>query len=851
MSNNDLNQQELVGQLREENAFLRAALEKTDQGKEITRQREEFSLLLDFSKLIVAELNLDNVFQLVADKARELVQADIMLVPMLNDRRDKYSYKAASGVEIRDIFEGSFPVSAGMCGWVLHNERSLLFGDSSTCWLDETTAWEEGQQSALLVPLFGRNQIIGGLSALGKKGGGSFNQHDLDLLTMFANQVSSAIENAILFRQVQTEIEERKQAEALLRTSERRLHLATRAGKIGIWDWDVETNEIVWDVSMFSLYGISQEDFGGTYEAWGGLLHPDDRRFTADEIQAALRGEREYAPEFRIVRPDGTIRIIKAVSKTIRDSKGKALRMVGTNIDITEQREAEAELAAEKERLAVTLRSIGDGVIAVDTANKIVVINKAAEVMTGWSQEEAVGRLFHDVFSIVNEQSRQPCENPVEKVLSKGEIIELANHTILIAKDGRERSIADSAAPIRDAASRIIGAVLVFRDVTEREKTAQELQRIQKVESVGVLAGGIAHDFNNILAAILGNLSLSLLNENLAPTTRVFLQAAEKATLRARDLTHQLLTFSKGGAPIKELSSLIEVIQDSADFVLHGKQATCRVSCPDDLWLVNIDKGQISQVIQNLVLNASQAMVGGGNIRISCVNAKEIAELTYSGNRKGKYIKISISDDGIGIPTQLVDKIFDPYFSTKKEGSGLGLAICHAIISKHDGQIFVSSKPGVGTTFSIYLPASGNGQIHARDKGAVSSPAMGKLKIMILDDDEMVRDVAKSMLTLLGHEVIFATDGHEAVELYKKSGNSIDLMVMDLTIPGGMGGKEAVREILNLNPEAKVVVSSGYSNDPVMSRFRDYGFCAALVKPYQMSEFTKVIEKLTLDGLHS
>jgi len=842
----NLSNQELLGKLREENAFLRSALEETDSGKALLRQRDEFSLLLEVSKLIVSELNLDAVFQLVAEQARDLVQAEMLLVPMLDPRRDRYTYRAAAGSDIQAILAASFPVAVGMCGWVLQNEKSLLFGEASPCWLGETTAWEKGQQSAVLVPVFGKKQIIGGLSALGKKGGGSFTMHDLDLLTMFANQISTAIENAALFQQVQSEVEERRQAEEALRASESRLHLATTAGNIGIWDWDVVNDVLVWDTSMYSLYGIAKEDFGGAYEAWRRTLHPDDQHFAEQEIQATLRGEQEYAPEFRIVRPDGAIRTIKVDSKTFRDASGKALRLIGTNIDITERQEAAAELAAEKERLAVTLRSIGDGVIAVDTEKNIVVINKVAEEMTGWSYQEAMGQPFQKVFQIINEQTRQPCDNPIDKVLASGQIIGLANHTILIASDGTERSIADSAAPIRNANSRIIGAVLVFRDVTEREKLAKELVRIQKIESVGVLAGGIAHDFNNILSAILGNLSLSLTDAGLSDKTREFLQGAEKATLRARDLTQQLLTFSKGGAPVKELSSLVEVIKDSANFVMRGKGVTCRFSIPDDLWWVDIDKGQISQVIQNLVLNACQASANGGSIRIACANLAALDELNHHCQGEGEYLKVSVSDDGVGIPASVVDKIFDPYFSTKKDGNGLGLAISHAIITKHEGQIFVNSTPGIGTTFTFYLPAASKGKSSAPvDEAEAPRVGGGKVKILLMDDDEMVCNVALAMLTMLGHEVVLAADGQEAIAAYQKSGETIDLIIMDLTIPGGMGGKEAVREILAINPAAKVVVSSGYSNDPIMANFADYGFCAALVKPYQLKEFTRLINQQT------
>ena len=337
----DLHAQESLEHLREENSFLRAALAKSDPGRELIRQREEFSLVLAVSKLIVSELDLGRVFKLVADKARDLVQAEMLLVPMLNEQRDRYTYKAASGADAAMVLEANFPITTGMCGWVLQHQRSLLFGEASPCWLDETTAWEKGQQSAVLVPLFGRKQIIGGLSALGKTVGGCFSPHDLDLLTMFANQISTAIENAALFQQVQREIEERKQVEDSLRASESRLHLATSAGNIGVWDWDIVNNELIWDDSMYFLYGVNRGEFGGAYEAWSRTLYPEDRQYVESEIQAALRGEQEFAPEFRIVCPNGSVRIIKANSLTIRGADGRPRRMIGTNVDITKRRLAD------------------------------------------------------------------------------------------------------------------------------------------------------------------------------------------------------------------------------------------------------------------------------------------------------------------------------------------------------------------------------------------------------------------------------------------------------------------------------------------------------------------------------
>ena len=514
--------------------------------------------------------------------------------------------------------------------------------------------------------------------------------------------------------------------------------------------------------------------------------------------------------------------------------------------DISERKLAETRLAEETERLAVTLRSIGDGVITTDTLGRIILINKVAETLTGWNSDEATGRALNEVFNIINEVTRKPCESPAGKVLASGKIVGLSNHTVLVSKNGQERSIADSGAPIRDKDGKIIGVVLVFRDITEQLRTEQELSKVKKLESIGVLAGGIAHDFNNILTAILGNIDLSLLDSNLTDRTQKLLKEAVKASYRARDLTQQLLTFAKGGQPIKEAASLAEIVRDSADFVLRGHKAACRYLFPDDLWLVDIDKGQMSQVVQNIILNASNAMPGGGIVEVSCENVSSASNVDINLPKGGKYVKMSIKDSGVGIPADLLDKIFDPYFSTKQQGNGLGLAITHSIVSKHGGHISVQSTPGVGTSFTVYLRAADRSSVPFKE-AEEAGLSTRKTKIMVMDDEEQVRDITQAMLVRMGHEVQLAKDGMEAVLNYKKAidnGTPFDLIIMDLTIPGGMGGKDAVQKVLAIDPAAKVIVSSGYSNDPVMANFKDYGFCSAIAKPYQLMELTKVVSQL-------
>jgi PAS domain S-box-containing protein len=591
-------------------------------------------------------------------------------------------------------------------------------------------------------------------------------------------------------------------------------------------------------------------------EVWGGITG----KLCWQTLQSGQTGPCSFCTNTQLVdgngRPTDTLiwEFHNTITKTWYECRDQAIqwtdgRLVRMEIalDITPRKTAEESLASEREQLAVTLRSIGDGVITTDTKCRVVLLNTVAETMTGWSLQEAQGRPLAEIFDIVHEQTRKPCDNPAERVLASGEILGLANHTILISREGKERPIADSAAPIRDRQGHIIGVVLVFRDVTEKQRTEEELLKVKKLESVGILAGGIAHDFNNILAAIIGNINLALYDSNLGEGTRRLLTEAEKASLRAKALTQQLLTFSKGGEPVKETASIAEIIRDSADFVLSGSAVACHYSFPDDLWLVDVDRGQISQVIQNLIINAKHAMPGGGTIEVACANINSSVPPELFLPETGKYIKIAISDNGIGIPENMIDKIFDPYFTTKQEGSGLGLAITHSIISKHNGSISVQSKIGIGTTFTLYLPATEHPPKTQQKPQETINTEIGRIRVMIMDDDEMVQDVARAMLTMLGHEVILAGNGAEAIEIYQRqssSGQAIDIIIMDLTIPGGMGGKEAVEKILAINPKAKVIVSSGYSNDPIMAHCQEYGFVAAIGKPFQMQKIIDTINRI-------
>jgi len=423
-------------------------------------------------------------------------------------------------------------------------------------------------------------------------------------------------------------------------------------------------------------------------------------------------------------------------------------------------------------------------------------------------------------------------------------VVDLPPQTRLVTRQNQARLIEGCCAPIHTVDSTVIGTVLVFRDVTDHERLEQELVRATRLESVGVLAGGIAHDFNNILTAVMGNLTLAQLD--LAPDTpaAASLRSAEKAALRARDLSQQLLTFAKGGEPVRTAVRLDSIVREMSTFALHGSQVKAAFEFAPDLWTADADKGQIGRVVQNIVLNAVQAMPNGGTLRIRAGN-DTLGANSVPGLLPGNYIQITISDSGVGIPPEHLARIFDPYFTTKQTGTGLGLAAVYSIVRKHSGHIDVESQVGKGTTFRIWLPALREGSA-ASESRPPWSPAPLTGRVLFMDDEKIIRDLATTLLNRFGLEVECVADGVEAIAKYREAreaGRPFGVVIMDLTIPGGMGGLATIGELRAIDPGVKAIVSSGYSSDPVMSNYRAHGFVAMVAKPYDVDEFARVLRE--------
>ncbi len=448
-----------------------------------------------------------------------------------------------------------------------------------------------------------------------------------------------------------------------------------------------------------------------------------------------------------------------------------------------------------------------------------------------------------------------------------------------------DRMLSLSASIMRDGAGRPLAAVCIVRDITERKQAEAELKqareeleqrveqrtadlkaaneqltqemdrrakmeiellKMQKLESIGLLAGGIAHDFNNILTGVTGKINLARPCIEPGNKAAKLLNDAERALLRARDLTQRLLTFSKGGNPVKKPCSISGTVRDCCEFSLSGSKADFLFSAEPGLWPALVDDGQISQVINNLAINASQAMPAGGTVTVDCRN-RNIDKDSGLPLEQGKYVEISVKDTGDGIPEKNMSMIFDPFFTTKERGTGLGLTTSYSIVKKHGGHITVNSSPGRGTTFNIYLPACRAENLPGPDEKDQPPASRGSARILVMDDDDMIRDICCDALSAFGYEVECVKDGKEALERYrsaKEAGRAFDLVIMDLTVPGGLGGKETLKEIMAFDPFVKAVVSSGYSSDPVMSDFRDYGFRGVIAKPFKITELSSVLNRV-------
>ncbi len=639
------------------------------------------------------------------------------------------------------------------------------------------------------------------------------------------------------------DITDRKRAEEALRGSEQRLKEAQALGKIGSWEFDLATQKIEWSDEVYVLYERDKALGPPSPEEEAGYYPPEEAKRLRELARLATETGEQFEYGLMANLPSGRIAFFDTTMRPIKDKKGRVIKLFGTVQDITERKLVEEELRQSEEKYRTILKEIEDSYFEVDLAGNLTFVNDSTCRNLGYSREELLGMNYR---GFTAEKDIEHIYQVFNGVYRTGEPNKSFTWGI-IRKDGSTGFADASVSPLHSQTGEIAGFRGIGRDVSDRKHFEEEQQRIEKLESVGVFAGGIAHDFNNILTAILGNINLARMEAKPDSELHELLEEAEKASLRAKDLTQQMLTFAKGGAPGRELVRISQVLRDVASLALRGSNVICNFSIYRDLWHAEVNEDQISQVIGNIIINAQQAMPAGGTIEIEARNITLNARQNLGKTlplKEGNYIRIAITDHGTGIPQELLQKIFDPYFTTKRKGSGLGLATSNSIVHNHGGHISVKSELGAGSTFYVYLPAAKKNASPKKVKKKESTP-VGKNKILVMDDEDTVRKVAGRMLKRIGCKNIeFAIDGAEAIRLYSeamKEDKPFDAVILDLTIPGGMGGKEAIKELLKIDPEVKVIVSSGYSSELAIAEYKQYGFSGVVAKPYILDQLRQAL----------
>ncbi len=608
------------------------------------------------------------------------------------------------------------------------------------------------------------------------------------------------------------------------------------------------------------ILGYSEEELLRMH--FWDVIHPEERNLVKQRGLKRIEGEEVPSSyEFRVVRKDGKVRWVEFVADRVEiNNKNLAL---GTAIDITARKVYQEGLKEEKEKLAATLKSIAEGVIVLDEKGKVKIVNKAAERLLNKKESEIIGSNCSDILVFFREDELSGKEVKRVSVNFKDAIDRFQNDNLfLFREDGDKIYVSVSASPVKTD-GKVIGAVIVISDITEHEIFKREIVKQKKLESLATLAAGIAHDFNNMLQILQGNIELASIKapEDLKP----ILERAQKSLQNATKLAHRLLTFAKGGAPIKQkIVNLKEYLKGMVDLFLAGSSIKVIIDVEDNLFPIEADPTQLEQVFQNIFTNAKDILRNKGTIKIKAENFY-YDKKKYPGlplrEKYAKYVHITISDNGPGIPPDVLDRIFEPYFTTKKYGTGLGLAVAYSVISKHEGYITAENKPEGGAVFHIYLPVKEGVEEEEKPvitrietKKEIETPKkektgsgdidFSKLRILFMDDEEDVREVAEDFALALNCKLVSVENGEEAIKVYKESmekGEKFDLVFVDLTVVGGMGGEETLKELKKIDPNVKVVVSSGYAHSAAMSQFKKIGFVNVLPKPYLLDDFKRII----------
>ena len=633
---------------------------------------------------------------------------------------------------------------------------------------------------------------------------------------------------------------EHRRAEQALRDSERRFREMAELMPDMLFELSLAGDITYVNRAARETLGYGPSDMPASFLAF---LDEDDQQHAKARWAAIAAGGASQIDNHELIHREGQRIPVEAHTVAVRDDDGTCVDFRAVLRNTTERQRAQRALRESEARFRVLYEEAPVPYQSLDENGCITEINPRWLEILGYERDEVIGHSFAD-FLIPLVRPVFPERFAAFKATGTISGVEWP----MFCKDGATLVASFEGRIAHRPDGSFKQTHCVFQDVTEAQRLQNEVLKTQKLESLGVLAGGIAHDFNNALLVIMGNLQMARLFPTADERHARHLLNAESACDQARDLTGQLLTFARGGAPVMKTACLTSLVRDTALFAVSGSKVKCVFELAEEVRPVEADLGQISQVINNLVLNADQAMPSGGTLRLGVHNA----ELDGTGGvplPPGSYVRLTVADEGIGISPDVLERIFDPYFTTKSTGNGLGLASCFSIIHNHGGHIGVESAPGVGTTFTIYLPCSTEQVTAAEEVEETILPGEGR--VLVMDDEEAVRDFARMILEEVGYEVAVTREGQEAIASYEQAleeGRPFAAVVLDLTIRGGAGGRSTMAQLLRIDPNVRAVVCSGYSADPVMANYRDHGFRAVVVKPYGVAELATAVHRAIEEG---
>ena len=651
-----------------------------------------------------------------------------------------------------------------------------------------------------------------------------------------------------------------RRSENALRESEERYRLLIETMNEGLGMVDNKGIRTFVNRKFCEMTGYPKEELIG-YPA--AKLYVEEENQKIFQEQRIKREKGENNPyEIVITHKDGNKIQVLVSPKPVYDKDGQYVGSIAIFTDITDRKKAEEKLRESEQRLHRVIEGSPIPTFVIGKDHKVIYWNRALEELSSIKAEEITGtreqwRAFYSkerpcMADLLVDQALEAIPQWYLDKYTKSRLLDEAYEATDFFPELGESGkwLRFTAATIRDTHGNLVGAIEALEDVTERRRAEDELLRVEKLESLGIFASGIAHDFNNLVSVMLRNIfaaKLSLPDEQ-QEVLGEGLEIAEKVGHQAKELAHRLITFAKGGGPVRKIGSLSKLLIDSVDLPLSGSNVVCEFSMPDNLWPVEMDDVQIRQVIHNLLINAREAMHEAGIIAIHAENVN-ISARDGLPLKEGDYVKWSVRDHGVGISKDNLPKIFDPYFTTKPTGSprgmGLGLAICYSIIKKHNGFITVESEPGMGSAFIVYLPASP--QEDFSRKGVTEQIIARKGRILVMDDEETVRNATGIVLNYLGYDVEYANNGNEALDLYRaarEKSHPFSAVILDLNVPGGMGGKEAFQELLAMDPHVQAIISCGYADDPSVLQLKEGGFCWSVDVPYDIEKMKEILDNL-------